>query len=90
MSLPKDYKDQLLKRLHEKKVGPICERCSQNDWVVIENGISLIISDFGNAFSVPPPQIPCGAIICKNCGNVRLHALGALGIFPSQGDSDGK
>jgi hypothetical protein len=25
----------------------------------------------------------CGAVICDNCGNVRLHALRALGIdFP--------
>jgi hypothetical protein len=26
-------------------------------------------------------QLPCAYVVCSNCGNIRLHALGTLGLL---------
>ena len=39
---------------------------------------------------LPPPQIPTGAMICNDCGNVRIFALGVLDLLPKDKGSEKK
>ena len=80
MPLPENYKEQILKKLKEKGATPNCELCSHNDWSVIDQAISAPISDLTGNLRISQPQVPCAGLICNNCGNLRLFALGALGI----------
>ncbi|MBM3300634.1 MAG: hypothetical protein FJY85_11835 [Deltaproteobacteria bacterium] len=84
MALPSDYREQLLAKLAERKVRPICEICGQNNWAVIEQAVSIQITDISGAYRLPPPQIPCAGLVCNNCGNLRLFVLGALELLPGQ------
>ena len=64
---------------------PKCEICDHNHWSAVDQAATLLVSDLGGGISLPPPNIPCAALICNNCGNVRLFALGALGVFEEGG-----
>ncbi len=76
------YKDKILEKLIEKKAIPQCEICLHNNWGVVDQPVTAPIGDLSGAIRIPQPQIPCAGLICNNCGNLRLFALGALGIDP--------
>jgi hypothetical protein len=89
MPLPADFRDRLLAALKERGAKSICEICGQNNWAVIDQAVSILITDLSGGFQLPPPQIPSGGLVCNNCGNIRLFALGALGLLP-KADGEGK
>ena len=80
MPLPLNFRDLVMETLKNRGTMPQCEICGQNNWSVVEQAISAPISDLSTSISFPQPNIPCAGIICNNCGNLRLFALGALGI----------
>lgn len=82
MPLPAEFKDQLLAKLAERGARPQCEICEHNNWAVVDQAISVQITDLSGALRIPPPQIPCAGLVCNNCGNLRLFALGALRLLP--------
>jgi hypothetical protein len=82
MALPPDFKETVLAKLTEKRANPVCEICGQNNWAVVDQAVSIQVTDLSGAFSIPPPQIPSAGLVCNNCGNIRLFALGALGLLP--------
>ena len=84
MSLPDDFKEQLLEKIKTKMIKTDCELCDQNSWSVVDKAIALNITDLSGGVRIPPPQIPTGAIICNNCGNVRFFALGVLDLLPKE------
>ena len=82
MPLPSNYRDQLLLALQQRKAKSICQVCERNDWTIVDQAIGLPITDLSGSVIIPSPQIPAACLICNNCGNVRLFALGALGLLP--------
>ena len=84
MALPLDFKDKVLARLQERSVRAICEACGRTNWSVVDQAVSVLITDLGGPFTIPPPQIPSAGLVCNNCGYVRLFALGVLGLLPSE------
>ena len=90
MALPKDFNERLLATLKEKRVNPVCEICGHNDWAALDQAVSLQITDLSGTFSIPSPQIPSAGLVCNNCGNIRLFALGALGLLPKPDEEKSK
>lgn len=82
MALPDDFKEQLLAKVKSRMKETDCELCRENNWSVLDTAIALNLTDLTGAFRMPPHQIPAGALICNNCGNVRLFALGVLDLLP--------
>jgi len=80
MGLPENFKEQVLNKLSERGVSRTCEICSKNNWTLVDQATSVPITDLSGGVRLPQPHIPCVSLICNNCGNVRLLALGALGI----------
>jgi hypothetical protein len=80
--MPPDFRERVLAKLREKGVRPQCELCGANDWNMVEQPVMTVVASGSGAFALPPPHIPSVALICKNCGNTRLLALGALDLFP--------
>lgn len=80
MPLPDNYKKLILEKLKERGAAPLCEICQHNNWAVVDQAIAAPISDLSGTLRIPQPHIPCAALICNHCGNMRLFALGALGI----------
>jgi hypothetical protein len=85
MPLPSNYRDQLILALQQRKAKTTCEVCEQNNWAIVDQAIGLPITDLSGNVIIPSPQIPAACLICNNCGNIRLFALGALGLLPGVG-----
>ena len=81
--MPVEFREQILTKLREKGVGPQCELCGSNDWTLVEQAVMTVVASGSGGFLVPPPHVPSAALICKNCGNIRLFALAALDVFPT-------
>lgn len=82
MALYPDLSEKLVAALAERGATGTCEVCGKNDWAIADRAISLNLTDLSGSFSIPPAQIPTAGVMCNNCGNVRLFALGALGLLP--------
>ena len=90
MPLPSDFKEKLLAELKLRGVKGDCELCGRNNWGVSEQAVALNLTDFSGALRIPTPNVPCAALICNNCGNVRTFALGALNLMPTLQKEGGK
>ncbi len=88
MSLPNDFRQRFLNELRNRGVSNNCELCNQNNWAFVNEGVALNITDFSTNVRIPQPNIPSVAMICNNCGNIRLFSLGALNLLPIQGGTD--
>jgi len=79
-----DFREKILARLAERGIKPQCEVCGHNNWAVVDQPITIVVTGVipgsSGRFPFSPPQIPAAGLICNNCGNVRLFALGALGL----------
>ena len=51
MALPSDFSAKLLATLQKRKVNPICELCGQNNWAVVDQAVSVQITDLSGGFS---------------------------------------
>jgi hypothetical protein len=78
--MAQDFKETVMAKLSERGIRPLCEVCGHNNWAVVDQPISIVVGGSSSGFSIPLPQIPAAGLICNNCGNVRLFALGALGL----------
>ena len=63
--------------LSEKGAGRPCESCGHNEWVLLTNFATLVLQD---SKSTGLSSYPVVAIVCKNCGNMRLYDREKLGI----------
>jgi hypothetical protein len=82
MPLPQDFNQRLLAELSNRGINPKCECCGQNDWTVIDQAVSILITDLSGSVRIPAPQVPSAGMVCNNCGNIRLFALGVLNLLP--------
>lgn len=56
--------------------GP-CPACGQNAWTLVGGpgwSIALPMIDGQGQLASAPPHVPVYALVCNNCGNLRLHA----------------
>ena len=84
MSLPDNFQQKILDAFQEKRINANCEVCGHNDWSVLEEAVTLLVSRLEGGISLPPPNIPAAALVCNNCGNVRLFALSVLGLLKKE------
>lgn len=90
MGLPDDFQKRLIDELKNRGASSNCEICNKNDWSIINEGVALNISDFSVGLRIPQPNIPSAALICNNCGNIRLFSLGVLNLTPEKKEKQDK
>ena len=81
MALPPNFQQKVIEAINKKKINANCEVCSQNNWSVADQAVTLLVSNLEGGISLPPPNIPTAALVCNNCGNVRLFSLAVLGLL---------
>jgi hypothetical protein len=72
--------DKVAEELQEKKASPVCVYCGSNNWAILHE--AALVTQWSN--QLPAPGIPVAVMICNNCGNIRMHALGALNMLPQE------
>jgi hypothetical protein len=88
MAMPNEFRDRVLSKLHQRGVRAECELCGTDDWALVDSPVTVAIANASGDVLPPYPTIPSAGLICNNCGNMRLLALGALDLFPDAAASE--
>ena len=65
--------------IDEKWKHSECERCGTDKWAIAPEPLSYVSLDAGiNPSPFSGQAMACVALICTNCGNLRLVAKGAF------------
>lgn len=71
-----------------------CHRCGHRNFNVLEGFSKLpaLLPDFSmiDGMVVGGPLVPVVYIACSNCGAITPHAIGALGLLPSDNKNEEK
>lgn len=87
--LPIEEQGRIIAALEKAGASLPCPRCGNKDFSLVGGYlVSHVQYQFVN-FDFTNPTVPCAAVVCKRCGFLALHALGALGLLPPQGAPDG-
>ncbi|MBO7552547.1 MAG: hypothetical protein J6T82_00705 [Bacteroidaceae bacterium] len=81
--ISQDKKQEIAKILDDRLKAVICPMCHQHNFIIADGYFNNIIQDHLNGIALGGPTIPTISIICANCGFVSQHALGILGLLPS-------
>ena len=80
-----EKKRDIVNRLNQKGVCLECPMCRQRQFVLADGYFNHPIQqDLEGGFTIGGPSVPTVAIVCKNCGFMSQHAVGALGLLPTQ------
>lgn len=81
-----------IKALQNKMRGrglPACPYCGGNKFTTTENIATILIGTDIEGINIGP-HIPCGMIVCEQCGHMEFFALGALGLMKGDSSDNGK
>jgi len=69
--------------LQEKNANLPCERCNHSDFFLLNEILPFDLTDKYQPASptIITQRMPCIVFICNNCGNVKFHSIGALGLL---------
>ena len=82
--ISEEVKKKIAAKLNEKGVRPTCPMCNNNNFILADGYFSHTLqSNIQSGLVIGGPAIPTIAIICSNCGFTSEHALGVLGLLPS-------
>lgn len=82
--MDQDQKNAIIKNLEEKGAKLPCPRCGKTHFSIIDGYFNHILQKEYNSLVIGGPTIPVVVIACTNCGFLSQHALGGLGLLPSQ------
>lgn len=85
----------VIRFLGAKGASPSCPTCHENDWTVTDGSAELphaflMASPRGGGLVLPPPGFPIVALICNNCGFLRLHSERLIDEWVRQSSGPGK
>jgi ribosomal protein S27AE len=82
--MDKTQKDKIIKKLIEKGARLPCPRCGNAEFTVIDGYFNQTLQAQLQGLVIGGPSIPSVVTACTRCGYLAQHALGALGLLPSQ------
>ena len=80
-----EEKNRIIEALNQKGVRLPCSRCGNNNFTLIDGYFNHTFQPQLNGNVVlGGPSIPSVGVVCSRCGLINYHAIGALGLLPSQ------
>lgn len=78
-------RDQIAKLLTERGATKPCHRCGHTNFAVIDGYSSFSLQDsLEGGLVLGGPAVPVVTVACTKCGAITPHALGPLGLLPSE------
>lgn len=77
----------VIRELTQRGATKPCARCGGKQFAVAQDFVNLVMQQSTDAVVIGGPTIPAVVAVCTHCGAITLHALGALGMLPPQGDA---
>jgi hypothetical protein len=75
----------IIAALTERQAILPCARCGFNQWELVDGYFTHSVQDSIGEIRIGGVNVPTIAAICKRCGFISQHALGALGLLPKHG-----
>ncbi|HEX7516515.1 MAG TPA: hypothetical protein VF345_04435 [Chthoniobacterales bacterium] len=72
---------EIEKALIAKGADKRCERCGNATFSIMDGYDAIPVLDDFRKVVLGGKTLPCAIVACNKCGNINLHALGALGLF---------
>jgi hypothetical protein len=72
-------------RIKSRGVPAACPACGSEKRSVVRPPIALLAANDPGHLMFDPYDVTttwCAAVVCENCGLVRLHSVSALGLTP--------
>jgi len=82
--MEKEEKEKIIKKLTEKEALQPCPRCRRNSFTLIDGYFNQTIQNNFQGLVIGGTSVPTIIVVCENCGYLSQHALGALGLLPTQ------
>jgi hypothetical protein len=79
MKLSDPELESIIQRLRERNALRPCEACGNPNFVLSQDIADVDVVQ-SPAIDRRPQSIFAFAVVCKNCGNIRLHAVQTLGL----------
>ena len=76
------YKSQdFITAVTKKQLGTFrCAFCGSTKFGTSGSVANILIGEDLDSINIGP-RVPCGVIVCKNCGHIDFFALGVLGLL---------
>lgn len=76
-------KEDVFSRLGKRGARSACEVCGVNEWVVVGDKTAQVVTlslqdQPTGGLMIGGQSIPAFLVVCANCGNVRMHAVGVV------------
>lgn len=84
MAFTQEQRDEIVRILRERGANQPCEVCTRNNFTIMDTAVHMSVRDLTGAIQIPGTTLPTVAVLCTNCGNIRFHALGILGLLPRE------
>jgi ribosomal protein L37E len=76
-----EERDYIAGVLTEKGAVKPCARCGHEKFLIVDGFCAMPIQDNLEEYTLGDSNIPCTMSVCKKCGNMSFHALGAIGLM---------
>ncbi len=87
-----EEKDRIARKLNQKfnGTGVKCPMCGNKHFIIADGYFNTTMQNDLKSITMGGPSIPSIPIICSQCGFISLHALGIIGLLPSEDKEGGK
>lgn len=79
---------RVIEALTKRGATQPCARCGGKQFTVEQGFVAMPVQSTFKSFSLGGLTIPAVVVVCKQCGAITLHSLGALGMLPPQGEDE--
>lgn len=83
-------RDTVIEALKRVGANTPCPRCGNTEFTLLNGYDNVLINRsidgqlFPGGPQSPAIQVPTVLLVCEKCGYLSAHALGALGLLPSE------
>jgi len=82
MKLDQSAKEKIKSKIEAIGGSKACARCGHTNFSILDGFVNIPLSqEISGNIIIGGPQVPCAVIACNQCGNLNLHAIGALGLL---------
>lgn len=82
--LSEDEKKKIITALNDRGATLPCPRCNNNNFTLLDGYLNQTIQTELKGLVIGGPSIPSVVVACNRCGFLSQHALGVLGLLPSE------
>jgi ribosomal protein S27AE len=82
--MDENKRNEIAEKLQEKGANNPCPRCGNSSFAIVDGYFNHPIQEELTGLVLGEQSLPTAITICKKCGFLSQHALGALGLIEKE------